>query len=163
MKVFDICARRYGCKLFVVDNLMIALTSSDEENRAQAKFAAALKAFAVKYKVAVILVAHPRKTKAGEALTNDDVSGSSAITNLADNVIAVEKPNLRITKNRDFGVLDYIECSYSPATRRIFQTSAGDRIVYGWDHTGITEPEEKACENPAFAVQIGDPASGLCQ
>ena len=50
------CARRYGAKLFICDNLMIALTSADEENRAQAKFAAALKAFAVKYKVHVILV-----------------------------------------------------------------------------------------------------------
>ena len=38
---------------------MIALTSSDEENKAQAKFTAALKAFATKYKVAVILVNTP--------------------------------------------------------------------------------------------------------
>lgn len=78
LKVFTVCARRYGCKVFLVDNLMIALTSADEENKAQARFAAALKAFAVKYKVAVILVAHPRKTKQGESITNDDVSGSSA-------------------------------------------------------------------------------------
>lgn len=78
LKVFEVCAKKYGCKLFLVDNLMIALTSADEENKAQAKFAAALKAFAVKYKVHVILVAHPRKTKAGETFNNDDVSGSSA-------------------------------------------------------------------------------------
>ena len=58
---------------------MIALTSADEENKAQANFAAALKAFATKYKVHVILVAHPRKTQQGQKLTNDDVSGSSAI------------------------------------------------------------------------------------
>ena len=76
---------------------MIALTSADEENKAQAKFAAALKAFAVKYKVHVILVAHPRKTKQGEALTNDDVSGSSAINSsgvnrrlLTENVVNLE-------------------------------------------------------------------------
>lgn len=97
LKVFEMCARRYGAKLFICDNLMIALTSADEENKAQAKFAAALKAFAVKYKVHVILVAHPRKTKQGEALTNDDVSGSSAINSsgvnrrlLTENVVNLE-------------------------------------------------------------------------
>lgn len=79
IKMFDICARRYGCKLFLVDNMMSCMTGAEEENKAQAQFAAALKAFAVKYKVSVVLVSHPRKTKAGEALTNNDVSGSSAI------------------------------------------------------------------------------------
>lgn len=157
LKVFTVCARRYGCKIFLVDNMMIALNSPDEENKAQAKFAAALKAFAVKYKVHVILVAHPRKTKQGESLTNDDVSGSSAITNLADNVISIEKPNIRITKNREFGVLDFIECSYDPCNRRIYQTSIGDRTVYGWDHNGISIPEQQACNLPEFSIQTNEP------
>lgn len=155
LKVFTICARRYGCKVFLADNLMSALTSADEETKAQAKFAAALKAFAVKYKVAVILVAHPRKTKAGETLTNDDVSGSSAITNLADNVIAVEKPNLRITKNREFGICEFIQCNYNPANRRIYQANVGDRTVYGWNHEGIDIPEEQACKLDEFQIQSG--------
>lgn len=157
LKVFTICARRYGCKLFQVDNLMVALTSADEENKAQARFAAALKAFAVKYKVAVILVAHPRKTKQGEAITNDDVSGSSAITNLADTVISVEKPNLRITKNREFGTCELIECNYSPVNRRIYQATSGDHYVYGWDHEGIEIPEDQALGRPEFAEQTGVP------
>lgn len=159
LKVFTVCAKRYGCKLFLVDNLMIALTSSDEENKAQARFAAALKAFAVKYKAAVILVAHPRKTKQGEAITNDDVSGSSAITNLADNVISVEKPNLRITKNRDFGVCKFIECGYDPANRRIFQANVGDRIMYGWNHEGIELPEDPASNYDEFSIQFGSPSN----
>lgn len=135
---------------------MIALTSSDEENKAQARFAAALKAFAVKYKVAVILVAHPRKTKQGETFTNDDVSGASAITNLADTVISVEKPNLRITKNREFGACEFIPCNYDPSNRRIYQTSTGDRSVYGWNHEGIQIPEDQACNRPEFAIQSGE-------
>lgn len=157
LKMFTICARRYGCKLFLVDNLMVALTSADEENKAQARFAAALKAFAVKYKVAVILVAHPRKTRMGEAITNDDVSGSSAITNLADTVISVEKPHLRITKNREFGTLDYIICEYNPINRRIYQASTGDKIVYGWSHEGIHVPEDQACNKAEFNTQNGAP------
>ena len=156
MAVFTNCARQFGCKLFVVDNLMVALNAPDQENQAQAKFAAELKNFAVKYKVAVILVAHPRKTKAGEQLTNDDVSGSSAITNLADNVIAVEKPNLNVTKNRDFGELTYIECAYSPINRRIFQVNTGDTFRYSWNHTGIGRPEHPAVDNTSFSIKTGE-------
>lgn len=159
LKSFTMCARRYGCKLFLVDNMMTVVNSSEEENKAQAKFASALKKFACKYSCAVILVAHPRKSKPGEAFTNDTVSGSSVITNIADNVLSIEKPNIRITKNRDFGTTDYIQCSFNPANRRIFQTSTGDRTVYSWDHTGISIPEEQACEHPAFAIQTGSPES----
>jgi hypothetical protein len=137
--------------------MMTVTSGSEEEIKAQARFAAKLKAFAVKFKAHVLLVAHPRKTKQGESIQNDDVAGSSAITNLADNVIIVEKPNLRIIKNRDFGVLDYIECSFNPANRRIYQTSVGDRTVYGWDHSNLTLPENQACALPEFAVQVGQP------
>lgn len=154
LKIFTMCARRYGCKLFLVDNMMIALSSSvDEELRGQAKFAAALKAFAVKYKVHVILVAHPRKTQVGSTFTSDDVSGSSTITNIADNVISIEKPNIRVTKNREFGICEYIECNYNPANRRIYQANTGDVTIYGWDHNGIDEPETKAQDISEFKVQ----------
>lgn len=47
-------ARRYGCKLFLADNLMTALSDSDEETKAQGKFANALKKFATRYHVHVI-------------------------------------------------------------------------------------------------------------
>lgn len=157
LRVFTMCARRYGCDVFLVDNMMVALSDADEETKAQAKFAAALKAFAIRFNVAVILVAHPRKTKQGETLRNDDVSGASAITNLADNVIAVEKPNLRITKNRDFGVTKLIECAYDPANRRIFEAATGDLIDYSWDKTGITPPALPACDSPEYAVQLAQP------
>ena len=157
LKVFEFCARRYGCKMFLVDNAMSALISADEENRAQAKFAAALKAFAVKFKASVLLVAHPRKTLPGQSMTNDDVAGSSALTNLADNVLCIEKPNIRILKNRAYGVLGYIICSYDPTNRRIFQTSVGDHYEYKWDHTGIQKAADNvaACRQPEFQIQVG--------
>ena len=154
LNVFKICARRYGCKVFLVDNLLVALnTTAQEENRSQADFVTALKSFAVRNKVHVILVAHPRKTKPGESLTNDDVAGSSSMTNLADNVIAIEKPHINITKNRDFGVCERIECGYNPVNRRIYQLNIGDKTVYGWDHTGIHEPKEKAEDFADFMSQ----------
>lgn len=157
LKVFEACARRYGCKLFLVDNMMSALVSADEENKAQAKFTAQLKAFASKYKAHVIIVAHPRKTKAGDTFTNDDVSGASAITNLADVVINVEKSpkGIRVTKNRSFGITGFISCSFDPCNRRIFQSTTGDRVVYGWDHTGIQLPENPAATLEEFKIQDG--------
>lgn len=157
MKVFTTCARRYGCKLFLVDNLMSSLCSPDEENKAQARFVSMLKAFAVRFKVHVLLVAHPRKTKPGEVFSNDDISGSSAISNLADTVINVERPNLRITKNRNFGTLGFIECNFNPANRRIFQASYGDRTIYGWNHEDIAEPEVAANTLEEFKIQLGCP------
>ena len=36
LKVFQMAARRYGCKLFLADNLMTALSDSDEETKARA-------------------------------------------------------------------------------------------------------------------------------
>lgn len=158
LDVFTICARRYGCKLFLVDNLMSALQcSADEQNTAQSDFVKDLKNFATKNKVAVILVCHPRKTKPDAVFSNDDVAGSSNITNLADNVFALEKPNIRVTKNREFGIEPVIACSFDPCNRRIFQTSAGDRTVYSWDHSGIMLPEQPACELAEFAVHHGEP------
>ena len=136
---------------------MSALVSADEENKAQAKFTAQLKAFASKYKAHVILVAHPRKEKADSVFSNDSVSGSSAITNLADVVINVEKnpKGIRVTKNRSFGITGFINCAYDPCNRRIFQASTGDRVVYGWDHTGIPLPENPASTLDEFKIQDG--------
>ena len=91
-EIFTICAKRYGCSLFLVDNLMSVLCSPEEENKAQARFVAKLKAFATKFNVHVILVAHPRKEKTGTVFTSDSVSGSSAITNLADIVLTRQAP-----------------------------------------------------------------------
>lgn len=144
MKVFEFCAKRYGCKLFVADNLMSMLTSADEENKAQAKLAAKLKAFAVKYRAMVVLVCHPRKTKAGEQIGNDDVSGSSAITNLADNVLCIKKPDIAILKNRAFGRTGVIKCTFNPANRRIFETERGDNYYrYSWMYDGVKWDDER--------------------
>lgn len=155
LRVFTLCARRYGCKIFLVDNLMTITQGTEDEFKLQGRVASKLKEFAVRFKAHVILVSHPRKVKQGETIQNDDVSGNSAVTNLADNVIVVEKPNLRIQKNRNFGTLGFIECNYNPANRRIYQADFGDKIRFGWDHTGIKIPANRADVMPEFAIQSG--------
>lgn len=157
LRVFTMAHRRYGCKLFLVDNMMTALSDSDEETKAQSKFVNSLKKFAVRYGVHILVVAHPRKTKFGEALRNDDVSGSSAIGNMADTVIVVERPNLRITKNREDGIQRLIECCYCADSRRIYQASAGDKFRISWDKEGVSRPEPRADSLSEYGVQTAQP------
>ena len=78
-----------------------------------------------------------RKTKAGEQLRKDDVGGNSAIVNLADSAIVVERPNLRIIKNREGGVQKLIECCYCADSRHIYQADRGDLNWFSWNKEGI--------------------------
>ena len=153
LKVFEMCARRYGCKLFLIDNLLSLLPQSDDEIKMQARVIKKIKAFAKKFKAHVIVCAHPRKESANATFSNDSVSGSSAITDLADSVFALERPNIRVTKNRTYGTTGYVLCDYDPVNHRIYQKGLGDRIVYGWDHNGIEIPEDQACSLPEFQIQ----------
>ena len=87
-----------------------------------------------------------------------EASGSSAISNLADNVINVEKTptkGIRVTKNRDFGVTGFINTCYDPANRRLFQYNIGDKTIYGWDHNGIKVPENAAFTLEEFKIDDG--------
>ena len=134
---------------------MSALADVDDEFKAQAMFVNAMKNFATEMNVHVIIVAHPRKTKAGDPIGQDDVAGAKAIINLADIALTVERPNIRIIKNRDDGEKKRIICSYDPSNRRIFQKNVGDRTSYGWDHTGIEEPADPAERYDEFRISHG--------
>ena len=137
---------------------MSALISPEEENKAQAKFTAQLKAFARKFRCHVLMVAHPRKSNGNKEFQNEDISGSSAIGNLADFVINVERApvrGIRLTKNRIFGDKGFINCDYDPATRRLYQHNT-QGVVYSWDHTGIQMPENPAATLEEFKIEDGN-------
>ena len=147
LSVFKMMARRIGAKLFLVDNVLTVTAEDDEEFRAQGRLIVALKHFAKKYGVAVLVVAHPRKKStngAHSAIMQDDVGGNGALVRLADNVIVVERPNLRIIKNRKTGVNKLVECVYCPDSRRIYEKSIGDRNHFSWDKKGIELPAVRA-------------------
>lgn len=157
IEVFTVAVRKHGCKLFLVDNLMTALSDSEEETKAQGRFMNALKRFANRFKVHVIVIAHPRKTRAGDSIRQDDIGGNSATVRLAHSAIVVERPNLRIIKARESGHQRLIECCYCPDSRRIYQKDVGDCNTFGWNDGSIPEPSVKACDSTAFAVQVGQP------
>ena len=133
--------KRYGIKMLCIDNLMTAMDVSprDDLYRAQSVFVKRLKLLAVKYDLAVILVAHPKKSK--DRFENDDVSGSADITNRVDivmNYARGEKDEsdgrLSVTKNRLSGTLtkNDILLFYSTSTKRITSIRSKGR-VYGWE------------------------------
>ena len=95
-------ARRYGCKFFLLDNLMtISLGGSDEnKNERQTKFINDLISFATKYQVVVVLVCHPNKQS--DVMQNVgmyQISGTSNIINLAHRAFGLR----RVTKREKEG------------------------------------------------------------
>ena len=71
-------------------------------------------------------------------------------------MFALERPNIRVTKNRTYGTTGLILCDYDPVNHRIYQKGLGDRIIYSWNHEGIKEPENQACTLPEFQIQPGE-------
>lgn len=152
LDVFTMAVRRHGARLLLIDNMMMAVSDKEDEWRAQAIFANQLKKFANKYGVAILLVAHARKTKAGEKLNADDLSGASATNNLADVTMSVENGRINILKNRDTGALGSIEFCYCPDSRRIYQADKGDLMNLSWDKTGIAKASPRADSLPEYQV-----------
>jgi twinkle protein len=99
IEVFEYAARRHGCRVFLVDNIMTTVFTSTDRDfyRQQSNFVGMLKDFANRFDVHVHVVAHPRKTSG--RLTKMDVSGSGDITNRTDNVFSVHRCNQQEVKD----------------------------------------------------------------
>lgn len=147
---------RYSCRFICIDNLMTAVDSNSNETlyRAQSQFVGKLKEFAQRFSVIILLVAHPRKTN-GYEFQNDDVSGSSDITNKVDIVMSYSRPKyeedreydeaereLKITKNRLGGKLTSarkrIFLYYSDDSKRIVGSDKNFARTYNWKDTEAT-------------------------
>lgn len=162
LSVFEYAVRRYGCSVFLVDNLMTARFSTSAERdffRAQSNFTGRLVEFAKKFEVHVHLVAHPRKAQGH--LEADDVSGSGDITNRADNVFSLDRLSekdaqtqgydaaLKVLKNRSFGETPHIGLCYDPSTRRYVKPGEQDKH-YAWELLNQEIRETADTSNPFF-------------
>lgn len=146
LKIFEYAHRRYGCDVFLVDNIMTAQLKDAAALgywQAQSAFTGRLVAFAKGRGVHVHLVAHPRKTD--KRLEADDVGGSADITNRADNVLKMERVAedkvetaecdmlLTVMKNREFGALPKMKLDFDPAIRRFYSAGTVPGRVYSWE------------------------------
>lgn len=141
------CVRKYGTKLLILDNLMMIDLDSNDHNELQKQTDAILKLikFAMRYSVAVVLVAHPRKMPKDTEVGLYDISGSSNIINLAHRTIGLKKSNragepsaydvfATIIKDRMRGRSDKkIGLYYDVASRRFYTNEKEYYYSYQWD------------------------------
>ena len=145
----------------MVDNLMTAMNDDlgADLNRQQTRFVKELARIAKEHSVIILLIAHPKKIGKEQSFDNDDVSGSSNITNLCDIVMRYARPKdmrdtnerlLCITKNRLTGRTNYegVPLWFEETTKRISAIEGLFDWSYGWE-----KPEE-AFENPEDLDEI---------
>jgi len=143
LRVFEYAARRYGCKIFYVDNLMTTMYEGIDRDyyRKQSEFVGRLKDFALSFRSHVHIVAHPRKY-IGE-LKKQDIGGSIDITNRADNVFRVVRmkkeenfdTKVSILKNRFRGKQEIdIHLMFDIVSKRFYLFSERNNKKYSWEY-----------------------------
>lgn len=154
-------ARKYGSKLFLLDNLMTINLHSSDDNKydKQTELVNWLIQFASKYNVAVILVAHPRKFQNnGGAVDLYDIGGSSNLVNLAHRTLSLRRVSkeeqeagktkfskyscvVSVTKDRLRGRAGYeLGMFYDESCRRFFTNYEEFDRRYRWDRKQYNSP-----------------------
>ena len=149
---------QYGCRVILLDNLMTALdlVASSElmlnKYEAQAHFVRTLASMARKYNVAIILVAHKRKNNGVSIDMNDEISGSSDITNYASMIISYGKytqselekgiatsndRKMAVSKERFKGKTVFnCKLSFEANSKRIFSPAKIPNVTFKWETEG---------------------------
>lgn len=122
--------------LIILDNLMSLLdsSSSKDRNEKQGEFMKKCHNLAIACNVHIILVAHPKKpTDSSKNSTNGildayQISGTSDLPNLADNIVSIEKIDdeellrqgihgrIHLLKNRHYGTLKTVDVFFDKQT-----------------------------------------------
>lgn len=144
LNVFKIANKKYGCKVFLVDNLMTAkydYNAKESYYIQQSGFVGELVRFAKTNNVHVHLIAHPKKTQGD--VSKEDISGTMDITNRADNVFSVNRDEetnstlVSILKNRSEGIQNkQVALDFDVRTKR-FSVKGNEMSKYkkyNWEH-----------------------------
>lgn len=168
IKTVEKAVTRYSCRVIFIDNLMTAMEDdiTSDLNRQQTAFVRKLTTIAKRFNVLVFLVAHPKKNQSGKYnFTNDDVAGSSNITNLVDVVLRYDTPErtdeesevrpsrvLQVFKNRLTGKLciDGIGLYYQESSRRISENQFAYDWELGWEDKCFSPSRNPAQEEIPF-------------
>jgi twinkle protein len=103
-----------------------------------------LHSYAIEFNIGIILVAHPRKiTFMQKKLTMDDLKGSSAIKQYADNVLILTRMSrldpgdhtteIAVAKNRLLGIESSCKLYYNEETDR-YESRFNDKTINEWLH-----------------------------
>ena len=169
LKTIEIAIMQKNCRFILIDNLMTAIETDENSDlyRLQSKFVGELAAMAKKYAVFIVLVAHPRKQNGD--MSNDDVSGSSNITDRADLVLCYgripkkkgepepgdDERRLEILKNRLTGRLAIkdkgVKLVFESRSKRIAEnTVAFFQNCYNWKDEDLYDFETISSEDVPF-------------
>lgn len=179
MEAMICSARKYGSKLFILDNFMtIDIGNTDDELKEQTNVVKRLIDFSKKYDVATILVCHPRKIQKNTNVGIQDISGTSNIVNLAHRTLSMRKINEEEKIGVAFGstvpknMLQYdvvvsiikdrirgrsgklIGMYYDPPSRRFYTTNEEYDKQYNWDKTQYDTPLTMPYRDPPGAEQV---------
>lgn len=154
--------QKYNLKLVMLDNLM-ALSLDDmvgTMNEKQKALMIKLDALAKKYRIHILIIAHPRKEANFQLLRKESISGTSDLTNIVWNVLLIhrvgddfekratefwgkERTNklilegynnvIEVAKNRDYGVVDFIVGLFYEMETKRFKNSKAETIHYDWE------------------------------
>ena len=147
IKIIEDMINRYLVDVILLDNLMTALDldtirESDKYEK-QSRFLKKLTRITLKYKVLIILVAHKRKNNFSKN-ANDEISGSSDISNLASVVLGYDKDDdlqeeqrmLTLSKNRLFGKTGSWIMEYDERSKRVYGERDDVNKEYSWNKSG---------------------------
>ena len=163
--------------VMTIDNLMcldMSKVPGDKYDK-QSALVLALANTAKKYNIHIHFVCHPRKPNG--FLRKADISGTSDLTNAADNVFMMHRINndyrklskdffdkgkaekyfnfsnvLEVMKNRDLGVEDELVGMYfEPESKRLLNQT-GDSKIYAWDDIPFYEAADIPDEDNPFSM-----------
>lgn len=136
--------KKYGTKVFIIDNLMcLDFGSETEQYSEQKEFLMTLLAVTAKYGFFMHLCAHPRKPGLNKNPDIYSIFGSSSITNLVHRIFWVmrdydkESPHdgsIWVGKDRMTGISnESIKYYYDRPTRRVYTDQQDLNHDYGWE------------------------------
>jgi len=168
-EVMKVASKRFGVKLFVIDNLMAILEeNADSLYSDQANFVQRCRFFVNDYDAHIVLLTHPNKEKkeikkgSVANLEKTDISGSYNISNKADNIIAVERlwdddrdcdAVITSLKDRTVGQRKQIKYWFDMKTLRFYNNITPRAKDYSWDKK---EEEKEAFEEFNFTEKPED-------
>jgi len=141
LEVVETYITQFGCRVVLIDNLMTAIDLADSNGtkfEKQEVICKRLAQMAQKYNALILLIAHKKKTDPKFASDeNDDVLGSSEITNLAGVIMSYErtknaddkgKRKLKVTKNRLTGRVNFdgFDMDFNDKSKRIFEVGESE-------------------------------------
>ena len=125
------CAEKLGVKLIVIDSLMKCGIPS-EDYAGQKRFVDDLCVSARDLGIHIFLVAHSRKTASeDDGSSKFDVSGSSDITNLVDNVVSIHRNKKRERETAEGGIDEKI-MNQAPCSMYLLKQRHGQGTEAKW-------------------------------